>query len=138
MLGPGSSVVVVLELGGWDVAELAVESAVVEPVDPGEGLQLDVLRVAPGAPPADELGLVEAVHRLGERVVVALSGQCRAGRVWLGSSVGLSALESAESFFVPADVLGDCFERGAQVGEFGSEIGDAGRVVVAVVVDEGA
>jgi len=59
MLGPGSSVVVVLELGGWDVAELAVEAAVVEPVDPGEGLQLDVLGVPPGASPADELGLVE-------------------------------------------------------------------------------
>jgi hypothetical protein len=46
-LHPGASVVLTFELCGWDVAELAVESAVVEPVDPGEGLQLDVFGVPP-------------------------------------------------------------------------------------------
>ena len=57
MLGPGSSVVVVLELGGRDITEFAVEAAVAEPVDPGEGLELDVFDVAPGAASADEFGL---------------------------------------------------------------------------------
>ena len=39
-----------LELGGWDVAELAVESAGVEPIDVGEGGELDVLDVAVTVP----------------------------------------------------------------------------------------
>jgi hypothetical protein len=43
----GSRVVVVLELGGWGAAEFAVKAAVVEPVDPGEGLQLEVFSVVP-------------------------------------------------------------------------------------------
>jgi hypothetical protein len=68
VLGSGSSVVIVFELGGWDVAEFAVEAAVVEPLDPGEGLELDVFGVAPGASPTDQLGLGEPVHRLGQRV----------------------------------------------------------------------
>jgi hypothetical protein len=42
-------VVVGFELGGWDVAELAVESSGAEPVDVAEGGQLDVLVVAPGS-----------------------------------------------------------------------------------------
>ena len=52
---PVSSVVVVRELGGWDVAELAVEAAVVEPFEPAEGGQPDVLDVAPRALAADQL-----------------------------------------------------------------------------------
>ena len=62
MFGPGSSVVVVFEFGWWDVAELAVQAPLVEPVDVGERRQFDVLGVAPGALAADELGLVEPVH----------------------------------------------------------------------------
>ena len=70
MFGPGSSVVVVLELGGWDVAELAVEAPIVEPFDPSEGGQLDVLDVAPRPLPADQFGLVEPVDGLGHRIVM--------------------------------------------------------------------
>ena len=72
-MGPGSSVVVVLEPGGWDVTELAVEAALVEPVDPGESLELDVFDVAPRASAADEFGLVEAVHALGAAVVIRIA-----------------------------------------------------------------
>jgi hypothetical protein len=38
-----------LELGGWHVVEFAVEAPVVEPLDVGEGGELDVLDVAPTA-----------------------------------------------------------------------------------------
>lgn len=73
MVGPGSSGVERLELGGWDVAEFAVQAAVVEPFDPAEGGQFDVVGVAPGALSADEFCLVEPVHGFGEAVVIRLS-----------------------------------------------------------------
>jgi hypothetical protein len=68
MVGSGSSAVLVVEFGGWDVAEFAVEASLVEPFDGGEGGQLDVLGVPPGALPADELSPVEVVDRLGHGV----------------------------------------------------------------------
>jgi hypothetical protein len=46
-----------------------VESSVVEPVDVFEGGELDVVEAAPGASPADQLGLVEPDGRLGHGVV---------------------------------------------------------------------
>ena len=55
------------------------EAAVVEPVDPFEGGELEVVEAAPGAAVADELGLVEPVDGLGEGVVVAVAS--RADRV---------------------------------------------------------
>jgi hypothetical protein len=64
-----------LELGRGHVAEVAVEAFGVEPVDPSERRELDVLDAAPGAlsGPADGLGLVVSVDGLGERVVVAVA-----------------------------------------------------------------
>ena len=62
MLGSGSSVVVVLKFGWWDVAKLAAQPALVEPVDVGECGELNVFGVAPGALSADDFGLVEPVH----------------------------------------------------------------------------
>ena len=53
------NVVVLFELGGWDPAELVEESPVVEPVDPFEGGQLEVVEPAPWASVADQFGLVE-------------------------------------------------------------------------------
>lgn len=46
---------------------------VVEPVNPFGGGELDLVCVAPRTPGFDQLGLVEAVDRLGEGVVVARS-----------------------------------------------------------------
>ena len=63
------SVVGGLELGGWDVAAVLVEAAVVEPVDPLGGGDLDVIDGPPGPARFDQLGLVQAVDRLGQRVV---------------------------------------------------------------------
>ena len=66
------SVVGGLEFDGWDVAAVLVEAAVVEPVDPFGGGELDLLDGPPGLAGFDQFGLVEAVDRLGERVVEEL------------------------------------------------------------------
>ena len=53
----GLTVVAVFELGGWDESELAVQAAVVEPVDVLEGGELDMVEPLPGSSAAGELGL---------------------------------------------------------------------------------
>ena len=63
-----------LEFGRWDVAAVFVEASVVEPVDPFQGGDLDVVGGAPRSLRFDQFGLVEAVDRLGQGVVVAVSG----------------------------------------------------------------
>jgi hypothetical protein len=50
-----------------------VEPAVVPPVDPFGRLDLEVVDGAPWTMATDELGLVEAVDGLGQRVVVTVS-----------------------------------------------------------------
>ena len=59
VLGGVGRPVVGLELRGWDEADLAVQSSVVEPVDVLEGGELDVVEAPPRSSTADELGLVE-------------------------------------------------------------------------------
>jgi hypothetical protein len=63
------SVVAGLELGGWNVAAVLVEAAVVEPVDPLGGGDLDLVDGLPGSSWFDQFGLVETVDRLSEGVV---------------------------------------------------------------------
>ena len=70
-------VVVGFELGWWDVADLAVEAAVVEPFDVRQCGQLDGLGVAPGAFTFGQLGLIERVHGFSEGVDAALSGRSK-------------------------------------------------------------
>src|SRR3954463_4873564 len=59
------------------------ETAVIEPVHPLEGREFDVLQASPGTAMPDELGLVQPVDRLGQRVVVGVAtaahGRCDAG-----------------------------------------------------------
>ena len=62
-----------LGLGGRDVPDRPEEAAVVEPVDPFEGGELDRLKGAPGAAPMDHLGFVEAVDGFGEGIIVAVT-----------------------------------------------------------------
>jgi hypothetical protein len=69
------SVVGGLEFGGWDVAAVLVQAAVDEPVDPLRGGDLDVVDGLPRPARLDQFGLVQAVDRLGEGVVVRLTGQ---------------------------------------------------------------
>ena len=60
-----------VELCWWDVSAVAVQPIVVEPVHPGEGGEFEFVDlIASGrVGPVDALGLVEAVGRLGQRVV---------------------------------------------------------------------
>ncbi len=150
MAGVGLTVVAVFELRWRDAAEFVEEAAVVEPVDPFEGGEFEVVEAAPGACVADEFGLVESDDRFGESVVVALTGQSGLGwkrplawiRRWSvrSSAGGGSAFEVSESFFLVADSVGEGFEAGAEVGDFGGEAGEGVAVVAvaAVVVDDGS
>ena len=85
------TVVVVLELGGWDQADLAVQAPVVEPVDVlGDG-DLEVVDVLPGALVADQLGLEQRVERLGQGVVVRIAGGAdRGDGAGLGEALGVA------------------------------------------------
>jgi len=67
------TVVQVFELGGWDASEFVEQAPVVEPVDPLQGGELEVVEAPPWSLVPDEFGLVEPVDRLGERVVVAVT-----------------------------------------------------------------
>jgi hypothetical protein len=77
------TVVGCFERGGGGEAgagfDLAVEASVVEPVDVGEGRELDVVESPPWALFVDEFPLVEAVEALDEGIVIRLSGQSRLG-----------------------------------------------------------
>ena len=55
-------------LGRGDVVEGAVEADGVEPGDPGQGGELDIVDGLPRSLLADQFGLVQAVDGLGQRV----------------------------------------------------------------------
>ena len=71
------TVVSLLGFDGCEVVAVLVRAAVVEPVDPFGGGDLEVVETFPRPAGFDQLGLVEAVDRLGERVVVATSRRPR-------------------------------------------------------------
>ena len=58
----------VLELDGWDHADLVVETSVVEPVDVLGGRDLKLVDARPGAVVTDQLGLEQRVEGLGQGV----------------------------------------------------------------------
>ena len=66
-----------LGFGRRDEADGLQKPAIVEPVHPLEGCELDGLEGAPRSPSMDDLSLVEAVDRLGQRVVVRVRRRCR-------------------------------------------------------------
>ena len=66
-------IIVLLGFGGRDVADGFEQPPVIEPVDPFEGGVFDSLEAAPWATPMDDLGLVKAIDRLGQGVVVAVA-----------------------------------------------------------------
>ena len=73
----GLTVVVGLERGRGGVTgtvgDLTVKTALVEPVEVGQGGELDVVEALPRAVPVDELPLVEAVKALGHGVIERIS-----------------------------------------------------------------
>jgi hypothetical protein len=64
----GGSVERCLVLDGRDVVESPVESFAVEPRDPPERRELEVIDGLPRPSCLDELALVEVVHQLSERI----------------------------------------------------------------------
>ena len=73
LLGVVVMVVVGFEFDGWDVAGLAVESDLVEPPNPVQGGEFEVVDAAPGAFMSNAFGLVEPDHRFGRGVVEAVA-----------------------------------------------------------------
>jgi hypothetical protein len=75
-----------LEFSRWDVADLTVEAAVVEPVDVAQGGELQLVEGAPGPVASDELGLVQPDGRLGQAVVVAVTDAADRGAAPISAS----------------------------------------------------
>ena len=67
-----AAIVVCLSFGWRDVTERLKQSMIVEPTDPFERGQLHGLHVLPGAAPMNDFSLVQAIDRLGQRIVVAV------------------------------------------------------------------
>ena len=66
-------VVALLGFGRRDVADGLQEPPVVEPVHPFQRRELDGFERPPRSAPMDDLGLVEAIDRFGESVVVGIA-----------------------------------------------------------------
>ena len=62
-----------LELRRRDIADRLQQTPVVEPIDPFERRELNVLDMPPRSAAAYELGLVQADNRFGQCVVVAVA-----------------------------------------------------------------
>lgn len=73
--GVALTIVDVLVLSRRQVAGSAVKAPVIPPFGPLGGRQLELLEGPPGASAADELGLLEADHSLGEGVVVGVAAR---------------------------------------------------------------
>ncbi len=69
----GLSIVACFGLGGWNVADRFEQAPVVEPVHPFQGGELDGFQASPWAASPDHFGLVEAVDRLGQGIIVAVA-----------------------------------------------------------------
>jgi hypothetical protein len=90
-----------LVLHGRDVPERFEQPSIVEPVNPGQRRNLDLIRVAPWSAGVSQLGLVEPDHRLSERAIA------RVGRRARTSIAGLSMWADAVSDFPGNLRLGD-------------------------------
>ena len=62
-----------------DIPDRSEQPAIVEPVDPFEGGELDILEASPRPPLSDHLRFVEADDRLGESVVVTVADTADGG-----------------------------------------------------------
>jgi len=59
--------------GRRNVSDPLHQSSMIEPVDPFQRGELDGFDVAPRPAPPNDLGFIEPVDRLGERIVVAVA-----------------------------------------------------------------
>jgi hypothetical protein len=70
LVGLALVIVVCLEFGWWKVVNGTMETPLIPPVNPCGGSELHLLEGTPGTGLADDLGFVQAVHRLGQGVIV--------------------------------------------------------------------
>src|SRR5688572_30442834 len=66
-------IVRLLELQWRNVTDGLEQASIVEPVDPFQSCELDILCVSPGAAAMNDLGLVQPVDRFRECVVVGVA-----------------------------------------------------------------
>jgi len=66
-------VVPLLGFGWRDVSNRSHQPAMVEPVDPFEGSELDGLEETPGSAPVNQLGLIEPIDRFRQGVVAGIA-----------------------------------------------------------------
>src|SRR6267154_5826500 len=72
-------VVALLGFSRRDVADRLQQPAIVEPVHPFERCELDGFHGPPRSPPMDNLGLVEAIDRFREGIVVTIANTANRG-----------------------------------------------------------
>ena len=115
-------VVAFLGFGRRDVADGLQQPLIVEPAHPFQRRELDGFEGPPGSAPMDDLGFVEAIDGLGERVVIGISNAC---------DRGFDPCLSQPLAVSNADVLGR-FNRSAQHPKLGGVYGDGKTEVGAV------
>ena len=107
--------------GRRDVTDRFEQSPVVEPVDPFQGGELDVVDVLPRSPSADHFGLVEPVDGFRERVVVGIALRSdRGDRSGLGETFGVADGEVLGGFKGSSQPLSRSRTRGTFTGTFWS------------------
>ena len=85
--GVGRAIELGLELDWRNVAQAAVQAGRVEPMDPVQRRELQVVDAAPRPFRADEFGLVQTDQALGQRVETPIDVKCSGGL--LGSGLGV-------------------------------------------------
>ena len=78
-------VVALFGFGGRDIADWFEKPSVVEPVDPFERCELDGFKGSPWSAPVDHLGLVKAIDRFGQSIVIAVAD---ASDRWFNAGLG--------------------------------------------------
>lgn len=90
-LSLGLGIVAGFGLGGRNIPDRFEQSAVVEPIDQFERGVFHGFEASPRAAPMDHLGLEQANHRLGERVIVGISDATDGGfDTCLGETLGVA------------------------------------------------
>ena len=94
------TVVGCFEFGGWDVAAVFVEAAVVVPVDPFQHGDFDLLGGPPGAAGFEQFGLEQPDRGFGQCVVERVTdgadrGQCPGGGEAFGAGQSAERTQAA-------------------------------------------
>jgi hypothetical protein len=101
----------ILQFCWRNVSAVLVEPSVIEPIDPFGGGILDLLDGPPRAPVFDQLGLVQTVDRLGERIIERIPNAANRSR---DASLG-QVLREPHRSILPAGV--GVMNHPAQIGD---------------------